>query len=146
MGWKISVNFPKRWSIVKGWKVFWCPTLWSHSIYFLGAGVGLEPTTCQSVWPYWMKIYAFGEILSLWQFCEVLLVFGKIMNLLWQFFYAIGKIFIGINGQIKEGLFRVKQAEYCRYPVRLFQYKKVLVRYKGTTYKSWWLSSTSLLL
>ena len=71
-----------------------------------------------------MKIYAFGEILSLWQFCEVLLVFGKIMNLLWQFFYAIGKIFIGINGQIKEGLFRVKQAEYCQYPVRLFQYKK----------------------
>ena len=37
---------------------------------------------------------------SLGQFLRVYLLFGKILNRHWQFSYAIGQLFIGINGQM----------------------------------------------
>ena len=49
----------------------------------------------------------FGEILPLWNFLRVLDnfllsngAFGKILNILWQIFHAIGKINIFDNGQL----------------------------------------------
>ena len=46
----------------------------------------------------------FGEILPLWQNLKnpwtVYLVYGKILSLLWQFLYAVGQIFIAVNGQM----------------------------------------------
>ena len=38
-----------------------------------------------------------GKISPLWQNLKV---FGQLMNLLWQIFYAIGQIYILINAQI----------------------------------------------
>ena len=58
-----------------------------------------------SAWSQWPdSLTRFGEvwplcqnILRLWQFCMVFLVFGKILNLLWKKFHAIGQIFIVVN-------------------------------------------------
>ena len=49
----------------------------------------------------------FGEISPKWQYFKslgnclrVFLIFGKMLNLLWKFWYAFGHIFIVTNGQI----------------------------------------------
>ena len=124
MGWKISVNFPKRWSIVKGLKSFLMslPLIafnlfsrgWSgFGTYYLPISVTILDENIRLWWNFKSLAILWGFI-GIWQNYEPTLAI----------FYAIGKIFIAINLQIKEGLFRVKQAEYCQYPVRLFQYKK----------------------
>ena len=59
----------------------------------------------------WQKHYSaaarvtrFGEISPLWLYSESLrsfyLAFGKMLDLLWQLFYATGPIFTVVNGQI----------------------------------------------
>ena len=46
------------------------------------------------------KFHHLGKILiGFGTFKIVYLVFGKILNLLWQIAYAIGQMFININGQ-----------------------------------------------
>ena len=51
-----------------------------------------------------LSVTSFFEISSLWQLLEaqwrVYLVLGKILNLFYQIFYAIGQISIPVNGQI----------------------------------------------
>ena len=54
-----------------------------------------------------ISVARFGIISPLWQnfkslrhFLRVYLVFGTILNLLWQIFYAIGQIFTVVNGKI----------------------------------------------
>ena len=46
------------------------------------------------------SVTRFGGIFG--NFFRVHLVFGKILYLRWQMFYATGKIFIVVNGQIEE--------------------------------------------
>ena len=54
--------------------------------------------------PLWQQKFKSLAILtslfSLWQFLQVSLVFGKILNLLWQSLKAIGQFFIVVNSQI----------------------------------------------
>ena len=53
------------------------------------------------MWPDLAKLWQFGKKLkALGNFVRVSLVFGKILNPLWQFFIALGQIFIVENGQI----------------------------------------------
>ena len=71
-----------------------------------GNGEDHEPTawmkyTQGPVWPDWAKFHHFGNILNaFFIFVKVYLAFGKILNLLWQFFYAIGSILTDVNSQI----------------------------------------------
>ena len=53
------------------------------------------------------SVTRFGEISALWQNLQslgqlsgVYLLFGKILNLLWQILYTFGQIFIDVNGQM----------------------------------------------
>ena len=72
----------------------WCCGLWLHDRQFF----------CQTiiipVWPdlaksrhFWKNFKVFGHFKK---FC---IGFGKLLNLLWQMFYAIGQIFIAVNCQ-----------------------------------------------
>ena len=79
-----------------------------------------------SAWSQWPdSLTRFGEvwplcqnILRLWQFCMVFLVFGKILNLLWKKFHAIGQIFIVVNGQILKSYLAIWS--FWHWPPRLF--------------------------
>ena len=81
----------------------WCCGLWLHDRQFF----------CQTiiipVWPdlaksrhFWKNFKVFGHFKK---FC---IGFGKLLNLLWQMFYAIGQIFIAVNCQrMKHNLVKV---------------------------------------
>ena len=60
----------------------------------IGKLIGSSVTRFGEIYPLLQNIYYFGIIL------KVYLAFGKICNLLWQKFYAIGQIFIVVDGQI----------------------------------------------
>ena len=60
---------------------------------------------------YQVSVTRLGEILPLWIFFSLwqllvfgYLVFGKILNLLWQIFRAFGQIFMAVNGQTLNSL------------------------------------------
>ena len=53
-----------------------------------------------SVLPDLAKFRHFGKNLKVFgHFKKLYLVFGNLLNLLWQIFYATGQIFIVVNGQ-----------------------------------------------
>ena len=54
----------------------------------------ISVTKLGEISPLWQKK------LSLWQFLKVYLIFGKIVNLLWQLFHSIGQKLIVVKGQI----------------------------------------------
>jgi len=58
---------------------------------------GVGRRQCDQIWRNF-DILA-NKIKSLGNFVNVYLVFGKILNPLWRIFYAIGQIFIVVNGQ-----------------------------------------------
>ena len=49
---------------------------------------------CDQIW----RIIA--TLQNLYRFCGVYLLFGKILELLWQILYGIGKFFIHVNGRM----------------------------------------------
>ena len=53
-----------------------------------------------AVWPHFAKFHHFGKILNyISDFLRAHLVFGILLNLLWQILYVIGNIFLDLNGQ-----------------------------------------------
>ena len=57
--------------------------------------------TFQTVWPDLANFRHTGRILKrFWPFLCCYTVFGKIVNLLWQIFHTVGRIFIVLSGQI----------------------------------------------
>ena len=61
----------------------------------------LDDQKLQAVWPDWGKFHHFGKIFQvLGNILWVYLLFGKISDLFWQILYAIGQVFIDVNGQM----------------------------------------------
>ena len=61
----------------------------------------LDDQKLQAVWPDWVKFHHFGKIFKvLGNILWVYLLFGKISDLFWQILYAIGQVFIDVNGQM----------------------------------------------
>ena len=46
------------------------------------------------------KSCCLGKILQVFGILRIYLVFGKVLNLLWQILYAIGQVLIILSGQI----------------------------------------------
>ena len=59
---------------------------------------GLQRDLYLSVWPELAKFRHFGNILK--ALVKFVLVFGNILNKLWQLFYASGSILTDVNGQM----------------------------------------------
>ena len=73
-----------------------------------------------AVWPDLAKFRHFGKKINFFgHFLSNYLVFGKIVNLLWQIFYTFGQIFIVLNGQIFKKLYRHLVTLTGRYRHRL---------------------------
>ena len=74
------------------------PMNWRHATYDLGEQ--LRGVLC-AVWGDLAKFRHLGILLKdFGLFLSNYLVFGKIVNLLWQIFHTYGQIFIVLNGQI----------------------------------------------
>ena len=74
------------------WKPFGKDFVWPDSL-----STKVRPDQCVQIW---QNFRHFGEILNvLGSFLWVYLLFGNILSLLWQILYAVGQIFIDVNGQ-----------------------------------------------
>ena len=58
-------------------------------------GTGQEPRVVLTLWSLLASLLGNKR-----EICLINFLFGKSLNLLWQIFYAIGQIYIPINGQI----------------------------------------------
>ena len=66
-----------------------------------------------AVWPDLAKFHHFGKIFKvLGNFSRAYLLFGKILNLLWQILYTFGQIFIDIHGQMLKNILAI--CSHCR--------------------------------
>ena len=86
-------------------------------------------TQCDQTWRNFTALAKFKKVF--WQLLKLYLLFGKTLNLLWQIFYAIGQIYIPINGKIlkKSSHLVTLHTEYVIWPrTRLRPFKR-----KGAT-------------